>query len=73
VTHTGAPVGHADCISASPPGVETLAAQAKAYADVPLADMRGKGRDIDDHTEQLSALRPDDSKGNCRKPRRLNS
>ena len=61
VTPTGAPVGHADCLSSSPPGIETLTAQAKAHADVPLADMRGKGRDIDDHTEQLPALRPDDS------------
>jgi len=59
VMPTGVRVGYDDYFSASPLGIETLAAHAQAYADVSLVDMRGKGHDIGDHAEQLLALRPD--------------
>jgi anaerobic magnesium-protoporphyrin IX monomethyl ester cyclase len=59
VMPTGVRVGYDDYFSASPLGIETLAAHAQAHADVLLVDMRGKGHDIDDHAEQLLALRPD--------------
>jgi radical SAM superfamily enzyme YgiQ (UPF0313 family) len=59
VMPTGVRVGYDDYFSASPLGIETLAAHAQAHADVSLVDMRGKGHDIDDHAEQLLALRPD--------------
>jgi hypothetical protein len=59
VMPTGVRVGYDDYFSASPLGIETLAAHARAHADVSLIDMRGKGHDIDDHAEQLLAMRPD--------------
>lgn len=59
VMPTGVRVGYDDYFSASPLGIETLAAHARAHADVSLADMRGKGHDIEDHAEQLLALQPD--------------
>jgi len=59
VMPTGVRVGYDDYFSASPLGIETLAAHARAHADVSLVDMRGKGHDVDDHAEQLLALRPD--------------
>jgi len=59
VMPTGAQVGYDDYFSASPLGIETLAAHARAHADVALADMRGKGRDIGAHAEQLLEMQPD--------------
>ena len=59
VMPTGVRVGYDDYFSASPLGIETLAAHAQAHADVSLVDMRGKGHDIHEHAEQLLALRPD--------------
>jgi len=59
VMPTGVRVGYDDYFSASPLGIETLAAHARAHADVSLVDMRGKGHDTEDHAEQLLALRPD--------------
>ncbi len=59
VMPTGAQVGYDDYFSASPLGLETLAAHAMAHADVSLADMRGKGRDIAAHAEELLATHPD--------------
>lgn len=59
VMPTGVRVGYDDYFSASPLGIETLASHAQAHADVSLIDMRGKGHNIDDHAEQLLALRPD--------------
>ena len=59
VMPTGAQVGYDDYFSASPLGIETLAAHARAHADVVLADMRGKGHDIARHADQLLEMRPD--------------
>ena len=59
VMPTGMRVGYDDYFSASPLGIETLAAHARVHADVSLVDMRGKGHDIDDHAERLLALWPD--------------
>jgi anaerobic magnesium-protoporphyrin IX monomethyl ester cyclase len=59
VMPTGAQVGYDDYFSASPLGIETLAAHARAHAEVALADMRGKGHDVGAHAEQLLAMQPD--------------
>ncbi len=59
VMPTGAQVGYDDYFSASPLGIETLAAHAQAHADVVLADMRGKGHDVAAHAEQLLEMQPD--------------
>ncbi|MCD6303789.1 MAG: radical SAM protein [Planctomycetes bacterium] len=59
VMPTGVRVGYDDYFSASPLGIETLAAHAREYADVSLIDMRGRGHDVADHAERLLAMRPD--------------
>ncbi len=59
VMPTGLHVGYDEYFSSSPLGIETLAAHARAYADVALADMRGKGHDVEAHAEQLLADSPD--------------
>ena len=59
VMPTGSQVGYDDYFSASPLGIETLAAHARAHADVELADMRGRGHDIGVHAEQLLEMQPD--------------
>ena len=59
VMPTGSQVGYDEYFSASPLGIETLAAHARAHADVSLADMRGKGRDVDVHADQLLEGKPD--------------
>jgi anaerobic magnesium-protoporphyrin IX monomethyl ester cyclase len=59
VMPTGVRVGYDDYFSASPLGIETLAAHARPHADVTLMDMRGQGHDIEAHAERLLALRPD--------------
>jgi len=59
VMPTGVRVGYDDYFSASPLGIETLAAHARAHADVSLVDMRGTGHDVGEHAERLLALRPD--------------
>ncbi len=41
VMPTGVRVGYDDYFSASPLGIQTLAAHAQAHADVSLVDMRG--------------------------------
>ena len=52
---TGTQVGYDDYFSASPLGIETLAAHARAHADVALADMRGRGHDPEQHADRLAA------------------
>jgi hypothetical protein len=59
VMPTGLQVGYDDYFSASPLGIETLAAHTRAHADVELADMRGKGRDVEAHAEDLLKRAPD--------------
>ncbi len=59
VMPTGLRVGYDEYFSSSPMGIETLAAHACEYADVELADMRGKGHDVEAHAEKLLAGRPD--------------
>ncbi|MDD4891381.1 MAG: radical SAM protein [Phycisphaerae bacterium] len=59
VMPTGVRVGYDDYFSSSPLGIETLAAHARAHADVALIDMRGRGHDIDAHADQLLAMQPD--------------
>jgi anaerobic magnesium-protoporphyrin IX monomethyl ester cyclase len=56
---TGVSVGYDDYFSSSPLGIETLAAHARALADVSLFDMRGRGHDIDLHAALLLADKPD--------------
>ncbi len=56
---TGLQVGYDEYFSSSPLGIETLAAHARTHADVALADMRGKGHDVDAHAEQLLTDSPD--------------
>ncbi len=56
---TGSQVGYDDYFSASPMGIETLAAHAQPHADVALADMRGKGHDVEAHAGQLLEMQPD--------------
>ena len=59
VMPTGLQVGYDEYFSSSPLGIETLAAHARAHADVSLADMRTKGHDVEAHAEQLLADNPD--------------
>ena len=59
VMPTGVSVGYDDYFSSSPLGIETLAAHARALADVTLTDMRGKGRDVNVHADHLLADKPD--------------
>ncbi|KPK43423.1 MAG: hypothetical protein AMK72_13330 [Planctomycetes bacterium SM23_25] len=59
VMPTGLRVGYDDYFSSSPLGIETLAAHARAHADVVLADMRGKGHDVEAHADRLLAMEPD--------------
>jgi len=59
VMPTGLKVGYDDYFSASPLGIETLAAHARAHADVVLADMRGKGHGAEAHAERLLKAEPD--------------
>ncbi|HUS47485.1 MAG TPA: radical SAM protein [Phycisphaerae bacterium] len=59
VTPTGLQVGYDGYFSSSPLGIETLAAHARDYADVALADMRGMGHDVEAHAEQLLKDTPD--------------
>lgn len=59
VMPTGLHVGYDEYFSSSPLGIETLAAHARAHADVALADMRGKGHDVEAHAERLLAESPD--------------
>jgi len=56
---TGTQVGYDDYFSASPLGIETLAAHALPLANVTLADMRGKGHDVEEHADRLAATAPD--------------
>jgi len=59
VMPTGLQVGYDEYFSSSPLGIETLAAHARAHADVVLADLRGRGHDVEAHAEQLLAENPD--------------
>ena len=59
VMPTGLNVGYDEYFSSSPLGIETLAAHARAHADVALADMRSKGHDVEAHAEELLADSPD--------------
>ncbi|HUS93443.1 MAG TPA: radical SAM protein [Phycisphaerae bacterium] len=60
VMPTGLQVGYDDYFSASPLGIETLAAHARDLADVELADMRGnKGHDVEAHARELLARGPE--------------
>jgi anaerobic magnesium-protoporphyrin IX monomethyl ester cyclase len=59
VMPTGLKVGYDEYFSSSPLGIETLAAHARAHADVVLADMRGRGHDVEAHAEELLASSPD--------------
>ena len=53
VMPTGLQVGYDAYFSSSPLGIETLAAHVRDLADVMLADMRGKGHDVESHAEDL--------------------
>jgi anaerobic magnesium-protoporphyrin IX monomethyl ester cyclase len=53
VMPTGLKVGYDGYFSSSPLGIETIAAHAGKVADVALADMRGKGGDVQAHAEEL--------------------
>ena len=53
VMPTGLQVGYDAYFSSSPLGIETLAAHVRDCADVMLADMRGKGHDVEAHAEEL--------------------
>ncbi len=59
VMPTGLQVGYDEYFSSSPMGIETLAAHARNYADVSLADMRGRGHDVEAHADELLAQEPD--------------
>jgi radical SAM superfamily enzyme YgiQ (UPF0313 family) len=59
VMPTGLKVGYDEYFSSSPLGIETLAAHARAYADVALADMRGRGHDFEAHADELLKDKPD--------------
>lgn len=59
VMPTGLQVGYDDYFSTSPLGIETLAAHARAHADVALADMRGQGHDVAAHAAELLRTGPD--------------
>lgn len=59
VMPTGLRVGYDEYFSSSPMGIETLAAHARDYADVALADMRGQGHDVEAHADELLAEQPD--------------
>jgi radical SAM superfamily enzyme YgiQ (UPF0313 family) len=56
---TGLRVGYDEYFSSSPLGIETLAAHARKYCDVALADLRGSGRDAGVHAQGLLASSPD--------------
>ena len=53
VMPTGLQVGYDAYFSSSPLGIETVAAHVRDCADVVLADMRGKGHDVEAHAEQI--------------------
>ena len=59
VMPTGLQVGYDEYFSSSPLGIETLAAHARAHADVTLADMRGRGHDVEAHADELLDTAPD--------------
>ena len=59
VMPTGLQVGYDEYFSSSPLGIETLAAHARQHADVELADMRGRGHDVEAHAEELLHKGPD--------------
>jgi len=59
VMPTGLKVGYDDYFSSSPLGIESLAAHARAHADVSLMDLRGTGHDVEAHADRLLADRPD--------------
>jgi radical SAM superfamily enzyme YgiQ (UPF0313 family) len=56
---TGLQVGYDGYFSSAPMGIETLAAHARKHAEVALADMRGRGQDVEAHAEFLLSGRPD--------------
>ena len=59
VMPTGLQVGYDAYFSSSPLGIETVAAHVRHCADVMLADMRGKGHDVEAHAEELLKNDPD--------------
>ena len=59
VMPTGLQVGYDEYFSSSPLGIETLAAHARPYCDVALADLRGRGHDVEAHADLLMAEKPD--------------
>ncbi|MFB3891893.1 MAG: radical SAM protein [Phycisphaerae bacterium] len=59
VMPTGLQVGYDEYFSSSPLGVETLAAHARDVADVEIADMRGRGHDVEAHADELAGRSPD--------------
>jgi anaerobic magnesium-protoporphyrin IX monomethyl ester cyclase len=59
VMPTGLQVGYDAYFSSSPLGLETIAAHVRDLADVVLADLRGKGHDVESHAEELLKDEPD--------------
>jgi len=59
VMPTGLRTGYERYFLASPLGIETLAAHARAHADVSLADMRCRGHNVEVHAEHLLGRNPD--------------
>jgi anaerobic magnesium-protoporphyrin IX monomethyl ester cyclase len=59
VMPTGLQVGYDEYFSSAPMGIETLAAHARQYADVALADIRGRGHDVQAHADWLIGQGPD--------------
>jgi anaerobic magnesium-protoporphyrin IX monomethyl ester cyclase len=59
VMPTGLQVGYDNFFSSSPLGIETLAAHARRYADVSLADVRGGSNDFEAHADKMLADSPE--------------
>lgn len=59
VMPTGLQVGYDGYFSSSPLGIETIAAHARPHADVTLADMRGRGHDVQAHADLLLQSDPE--------------
>ena len=55
---TGLQVGYDAYFSSSPLGIETVGAHVRDCADVMLIDLRGKGHDVEAHTEELLKYDP---------------
>ena len=58
VMPTGLQVGYDSYFSSSPLGLETIASHVRDLADVKLADMRGRGHDVELHATSCFGTSP---------------